>query len=197
MSQVRKALDAADVHMREVDIVLMIGGSSRIPYVREEIRKMFGHRIIELQNADTIIAEGAAIIDGLGLQPVLAKDLCIELSDETLYDIFQKGVLAKPDICKKKVHFYCTDNRDGLAKLVLKERTGRVHEARTNIKEVLSIAVSPDLPSPYNHERVVVDFYLDRDLVLHVAGKGATQKNAASCEIFDLCFGLSLSGEKI
>ncbi len=194
IAEINKALETANVKANEIDVAVLIGGSSRIPLIKESLRKMFGYRIVEMKNADSVIAEGAAIIDALNLQPIMARDLCVELSDGTDIEIFESGVFANPEICKKQVHFYCTDNRDGIAKLVLKEHAGRIHATRPLTKNILSIPINSELPAPYNHERVIVDFALDRDMVLHVSGKGATQRHNSSCEIFNLCFGLSLSG---
>jgi molecular chaperone DnaK (HSP70) len=196
INEVLKTLENANVTVREVDQVLLIGGSSRIPLVRQGLREMFGHRIAEVKNANTIIAEGAAIIDAEGLQPVLARPLNVELSDETLFEVFGSGFVANSNVCRKKVHFFCTDNRDGEAKLVLKELAGRIAPTRRLTKEVLSIPVSSQLPQPYEHERVTVEFALDDDMVLHISGKGATQSKGSSCQIYDLCFGLRLWGEK-
>jgi len=194
LMEIRNALDAANVVAKEVDQVLLIGGSSHIPLVRQHLRELFGHRIVEIGNANTIIAEGAAIVDAEGLQPVLARSLNIELSDGTLYEIFKPRTLADPNVCHKKVNFFCTDNRDGVAKLVIKELAGRIDANRPLMKRVLSIPVSESLPMPYQHERVTVDLGLDEDMILHISGKGATQDIGASCEIYDLCFGLRLEG---
>lgn len=146
----------------------------------------------EIEKADAIIAEGASIVDALGLQPVLARSVNVELSDGSLYEISKAGEIANPEVCRKKVNFFCTDNRDGQAKLVIKEVAGRKSSARPFTNEVLSIPVSPDLPKPYNHERVTTDFALDYDMVLHVAAKGATQTTGARREIYKLCFGLRI-----
>ena len=194
MTEVNNALDTANIESQEVDRIILIGGSSRIPFVRQRLRELFGHRIVELKNASTIIAEGAAIIDAEGLQPVLSRPLNIELSDGTLYEVFSSGTIADKNICHKAVDFYCTDNRDGQAKLVLKEHAGRIDGSRPLMKKTLNIPVSPKTPRPYNHERVAVDFALDEDMVLHVSGKGATQINGTRCQIYDLCFGLRLEG---
>lgn len=194
INEIKKALDAANVAAKEVDHVLLIGGSSRIPLVRKHLREMFGHRIVEIHNASTIIAEGAAIVDAEGLQPVLARSLNVELSDGILYEVFSPGIIADPNVCYKKLNFFCTDNRDGEAKLVIKDLAGRIDATRPLMKKVLSIPVSDVLPKPYQHERVTVDFALDKDMILHVSGKGATKEKGASCEIHDLCFGLRLEG---
>lgn len=190
--QINKALEAANVTGQEIDLVLLIGGSSRIPFVRHKLREIFGSRIVEIPNADTIISEGAAIIDAEGLQPVLSRPLNVELSDSSLYEVFPAGIIADKNICHKAVNFYCTDNRDGQAKLILKELAGRIDGSRPLMKEILNIPVNKMIPMPYDHERVTVDFALDEDMILHVAGKGATQEYGAKCQIIDLCFGLRL-----
>lgn len=190
--QINKALEVANITSQEIDLVLLIGGSSRIPFVRHKLREIFGYRIVEIPNANTIISEGAAIIDAEGLQPVLSRPFNVELSDNSLYEVFPAGIIADKNICHKAVNFYCTDNRDGQAKLILKELAGRTNSSRPLMKNFLNIPVNQELPTPYNHERVSVDFALDEDMILHVAGKGATQENGAKCQIFDLCFGLRL-----
>jgi len=192
IGEIEKALDVAGITSREVDIALLVGGSSRIPVLHKFLREKFGARMHEVEKADAIIAEGAATIDALGLQPVLARSVNVELSDGSLYEIFKAGEIANPEICRKRVNLFCTDNRDGQAKLVIKEVAGRKSSARPLTNEVLSIPVSPDLPKPYNHERVTADFALDEDMVLHVAAKGATQTVGTSCEIYKLCFGLKI-----
>jgi molecular chaperone DnaK (HSP70) len=196
ISQVRKALEEANVNAKEVDQVLLIGGSSRIPLVRQKLREMFGYRIVEIENANTIIAEGAAIVDTEGLQPILARSLNLELSDKTLYEVFSAGFIADPNVCHKKLNFFCVDNRDGEAKLVLKDLAGRIDATHPLMKKVLSIPVSNSIPERYQHERVTVEFVLDEDMILHVSGKGATQGKGATCEIFDLCFSLRLEGDR-
>jgi len=192
IGEVEQALEVAGITSREVDIVLLVGGSSRIPLLHKYLREKFGARMHEVARADAIIAEGAATIDALGLQPVLARSVNVELSDGSLYEIFKAGEIASPDICHKQVNFFCTDNRDGQAKLVIKEIAGRKSSARTLTNEVLNIPVSKTLPKPYNHERVIADFALDEDMVLHVSAKGATQDTGAKREIYKLCFGLKI-----
>lgn len=197
LSEVRRALETANVNAKEVDQVLLIGGTSRIPLVRDRLRDLFGHRIVEVQNANTIIAEGAAVVDAEGLQPSMGRSISVELSDGTLYEVFKGGLVADTNVCRKKINFFCTDNRDGEAKVVVKDLAGRVSATRPMLKNVLSIPVSSSLPKPYQHERVTVDFVLDDDMVLHISGKGATQDQGASCQIYDLCFGLKLQGGQV
>jgi len=174
-------------------LVLLIGGSSRIPVVRREMQERFGSRVIYVKNADTIIAEGAARVDYLGMQPVLARSLGVRLADGAFYELLSAGTMAKPGVCEKRINFFCTDNRDGEAKLVLVEK----YEGREMNERVLGIPVSRSLPRKYNDcERVSVTLGLDEDLILRAFGKGATQEKGASAEYYDLLFALDTSGAK-
>lgn len=194
MAKVDAVIEEARLTPGDVDLVLLIGGSSRIPLVKREMQERFGYRIAHVKNADTIIAEGAALIDYLGLRPVLARSLGVRLSDGAYFELFPAGTLAKPGICEKTINFFCTDNRDGEAKLVLVEK----YEDREINERVLGIPVSRSLPARYNDsERVSVTLSLDEDLILRVFGKGATQQTGAAAEYHDLLFALDTRGVRV
>jgi molecular chaperone DnaK len=191
MAKVDSVIDEARLAPRDVDLVLLIGGSSRIPLVRREMQERFGSRVTYVKNADTIIAEGAARMDYLGMQPVLARSIGVRLADGAFYELFPAGTLAKPGVCEKRINFFCTDNRDGEAKLVLVEK----YEGREMNERVLGIPVSRELPRKHNDsERVTVTLSLDEDLILRAFGKGATQERSASAEYHDLLFALDTGG---
>jgi len=191
LAKVDAVTEEARLTPRDIDLVLLIGGSSRIPLVQREMQERFGSRITHVKNADTIIAEGAALVDYMGMHPVLARSIGVRLSNGAFYELFPAGTMAKPGICEKTINFFCTDNRDGEAKLVLVEK----YEGREMNERILGIPVSAELPRKYNHcERVSVTLSLDEDLVLRVFGKGATQERHASAEYHDLLFALDISG---
>jgi len=190
--QVDRALDAAGLRTRQVDLVLLIGGSSRVPLVQRTMRERFGHTVVNVANANSIIAEGAAIADALGLGPAFAASVAVELSDGTHHEVFKAGDLAKPEICNKTLNFFCTDNRDGVGRLIVGLADGL--NGKFDRKAIVTLPVSPDLPRPYNHERVTATFHLDEDLVLHVDAKAATQAKGEHEEIIDLRFALSATG---
>jgi molecular chaperone DnaK len=192
VSEVRRIFEITGVNSNTVDTVLLIGGSSRISLIRTRLREIFGHRLVDVKNANTIIAEGAAIIDALGLHPVLSRSISVELSDGTFYEIFKSGIPATSTTCNKKLNFYCTDNRDGYANLIITDELDNMGSVGRQTKEIIPIKVSADLPKPYNHERVTVEFLLDDDLILKVVGKGATKSDGITCELHDLCFGLNV-----
>jgi molecular chaperone DnaK len=194
LSLVHDTLDAAHLSPRQVDDVLLIGGTSLIPMIRDQLHELFGFRLVDVPNADTLIAEGAALVDALGMQPFLARSLVVLLSDDTYFSLFQQGTIASPRTCREALQMFCTDGRDGWARLIVQESAayGNIHQFQT--KTVLPIPVSSNLNGNYHLERVAVDFMLDEDLVLHISGKGATREEGTSVEIVDLCFGLTTQG---
>lgn len=187
--QVNRALEAAGLRARQVDLVLLIGGTSRIPAVQRAMRERFGCTVVNVKNSNSIIAEGAAIADALGLGPAFAASVAVELSDGTHHEVFKAGDLAKAKICNKTINFFCTDNRDGVGRLIVGLTDS--YNGKFDRKAIITLPVSPDLPRPYSHERVTANFYLDEDLVLHVDVKAATQSKGENKEIVDLRFALS------
>jgi molecular chaperone DnaK (HSP70) len=190
MNAMREVLSTGRINEDSVDLVLMIGGSSRIASVQEAMRSIFGSRLIQISNADSIIAEGAAIVDSLNLKPVFASHISVELSDRSLYRVFKKGEVALAGQLLRPLTFYCTDNRDGKANLVVVENESNDTIPHQKTKLTMTIPVDPHLPKPYNHERVKVDFQLDENMILQIKGKGATQEIGEYEEMHHLSFGL-------
>jgi len=190
LRQVDKAIDEASLSAEEIDLALLIGGSSRIPMLRTEMQNRFGGRTVEVPNADTIIAEGAAIVAANGWLPYLARPVQVHLADKSLYTVFESGWVLKPEVSRKEMNFYCTDNREGKARLVIVESMRPGDSSSVQNKQILTISVSANLPRPYNHERVSTRFEIDENLVLCVSAWSATQQAVARASVHDLCFGL-------
>lgn len=190
LRQVDQVIGDAALTPEEIDAALLIGGSSRIPMLRSEMNVRFGARAIDVRNADTIIAEGAAIIAQNDWLPYLARPIQVRLSDGALYTIFERGQILKPEVCRKEVSFYCTDNRDGEAHMVIVEslRPGDTTAVRT--VQILNVPVSAALPRPYNHERVSAVFEIDENLVFWSSAWSATQQSVVHTPVHDICFGL-------
>jgi len=185
LHEIDKALHKANLDRSEITHVLLIGGSSNIPALKRALADRFGSRIKTVENAGTIIAEGAAIIAARQIWPVLAETIGINLSDGSNYKIYDAGTPIKSATGYKPVNMFCTDPRDGQARLVITSE----NNIGITIKDNLVIPVSPDLLK-YRNERVEVKFRFDDDLILHVSGKGATKEKNESLELFDIKFGL-------
>ncbi len=188
LSEVDRVLDEARVQPGEVDRVLLIGGSSLIPALQDEMARRFGMRATNLPNSQTVIAEGAAAIAFFGYEPYLARRVGLRLADGTLLPVFDKDTVL-PQTADKEITLFVTDNRDGEARLVVEEQIREDHrQAAQHL--VLPVPVSRQLPIPYNHERVYARFTIDEDLVLKVTGHGAAEGRQVAGEIHDLKFGL-------
>ena len=187
MSLVDKVLHDARIQASQINQVLLIGGTSRIPLLISEMHKTFGiTKVIELSNADTVIAEGAAIISHYDWQPYLVQPICIQLADKSHYPVFDSGTILKPDAAKKEVVFFCTDNREGEGRLIITENLGnRGHQ----VKEIINIPISTVLKKIYE-ERVVADFHVDQDVILRISAKGSVKGKPVYTDIHDLCYGL-------
>jgi len=112
------------------------------------------------------------------------------LADRSLYTVFESGWVLKPEASRKEINFYCTDNRDGEARLVVVESRRPGDSSAIGTKQILNVSVSSDLPRPYNHERVSSVFEIDENLVLWVSAWSATQEEVVHVPLHDLCFGL-------
>lgn len=191
---VSEVLKTANLMDRQVDEVLLIGGTSRIPFIHEKLHERFGPRITHVDDADMIIAEGAAVVASLNMRPFLARTIAIALADGQYFPVFSAGLPAIPSACREKLSMFCTDNRDGWARLIVAEGIHSDEHVQYHTKGNLPIRVSASLAKPYRPERVDVDFTLNDDLVLEITGRGATrpEQEDARTTISDLCFGLSL-----
>lgn len=189
MSRVKSVLENAHLQSSQVNRVLLIGGTSRIPLLIQEMYKMFGvTKVVEIPNSNTVIAEGAAIISHHNWKPELVRPICIQLSDDSYYTVFDRRTILDPSSARKEVDFFCTDNRDGEARLIITEN----QVGKQQVKEILNIPVSRVLKDIYK-ERVRVDFYVDGDVVLKINAKAYVKNEPSSTEIHDLYYGLRFS----
>ena len=187
MSLVEKVLHDSRVQASQVGVVLLIGGTSQIPLLDRNMRDTFGTaKVCRISNADTVIAEGAAIISYYDWQPFLVKPLCVQLSDQSFYTIFDKGTILKPETAEKEISFFCTDNRQSEGFLILADQELNRYITRD---KVLNIPISKTLQNIYV-ERVISNFKIDSNIVLNVSAKGSIKGVPIHAEFHDLCYGL-------
>ncbi len=187
MGLVDKALHNACLQASQISEVLLIGGTSRIPLLINEMHKTFGvTKVVQLSNADTVIAEGAAIISYHNWQPYLVQPICIQLADQSYYNVFDSGTILKPDTAQKEVIFFCTDNREGEARLII---TTNLNGHSYQVKEIINVPISKVLKEIYK-ERVIADFRVNQDVILRISAKGSIADKPIYTDIHDLCYGL-------
>ena len=187
MRLVDKVLRDARLQTSQINQVLLIGGTSRIPLLINEMYKTFGvTKVIQIPNADTIIAEGAAIISYHNWQPYLVQSIGIQLADDSFYTVLDSGTILKPGATQKEVVLFCTDNREGEGRLIITEK---LNSQEHKVKEIINVPISKVLQKIYS-ERVIANFTVDKDVILRISAKGSVKDKPIYTDIHDLCYGL-------
>jgi molecular chaperone DnaK len=185
MDRVKKpfnqALEDAKVKAGEVDEIIMVGGSSRMPQVQELVKKLTGKEPNRSVNPDEVVAIGAAIQAGvLGgeVKNIVLLDVTpLSLGVETQGGIFDKLIDRNTTIPTKKSRVYTTaaDNQPEVEIHILQ---GERPMARDN-KSLGRFHLAGIPPSPARVPQIEVTFDIDANGILHVSaqekGTGAKQ----------------------
>jgi molecular chaperone DnaK len=176
-----QALDDAKVKANEVDEIIMVGGSSRMPQVQELVKKLTGKEPNRSVNPDEVVAIGAAIQAGvLGgeVKNIVLLDVTpLSLGVETQGGIFDKLIDRNTTIPTKKSRVYTTaaDNQPEVEIHILQ---GERPMARDN-KSLGRFHLAGIPPAPARVRQIEVTFDIDANGILHVSaqekGTGAKQ----------------------
>jgi molecular chaperone DnaK len=173
MEPVRKALSDAKKTPQQIDEVVLVGGSTRIPLVQEVVKKFFGKDPHRGVNPDEVVAIGAAVQAGVLAGDV--KDLVLldvtplSLGVETLGGVMTVMIARNTTIPtqKKEIFSTATDNQPSVEVHVLQgERT----EARYN-RTLGKFHLEGIMPAPRGMPKVEVTFDIDANGILSVHAK--------------------------
>ena len=179
MGPVRQAMKDSGLSTGEIDKVLMVGGSSRIPAVQEAVKKFIGKEPFKGINPDECVAIGAALQAGvLGgeVKGLLLLDVTpLSLGIETMGGINTKIIDRNTTIPVKKSQIFSTaaDNQPSVEVHVLQ---GEREFARDN-KTLGVFHLDGIMPAPRGIPQIEVTFDIDANGIVHVSAKDlGTQK---------------------
>ncbi len=167
------ALKDAGLTTSQIDEVILVGGSTRIPKVQEIVEKFFGKKPNKGVNPDEVVAIGAAIQGAVltgEVKDVLLLDVTpLNLGIETMGGIFTAMIPANTTIPTKKTEIFSTasDNQPGVEIHVL--QGDRPMAAQNKSLGKFNLTDIP--PAPRGVPQIEVTFDIDANGILHVSAK--------------------------
>ncbi|MEX2564365.1 MAG: molecular chaperone DnaK [Cyclobacteriaceae bacterium] len=173
MDPVRKAMKDSGLSPSDIDEVILVGGSTRIPKIQEEVEKFFGKKPSKGVNPDEVVAIGAAIQGGVltgEVKDVLLLDVTpLSLGIETMGSVFTKLIESNTTIPTKKSEVFSTaaDNQPAVDIHVLQ---GERPMAKDN-RSIGRFQLTDIPPAPRGVPQIEVTFDIDANGILNVSAK--------------------------
>lgn len=176
----RKALKDAGMTTNDIDEIILVGGSTRIPRIQEAVEKFFGKKPNRGVNPDEVVAVGAAIQGGVlsgDVQDVLLLDVSpLSLGIETMGGVYDVVIEANSTIPTRKSKVYSTasDNQPSVEIHILQGERPMAKDNRTVGRFILDGIP----PAPRGVPQVEVSFDVDANGILNVSAldKGTGKK---------------------
>jgi molecular chaperone DnaK len=184
MGPVRMALADSQLQPAEIDEVVLVGGSTRVPLVRRMVEHLFGRRPHAELDPDQVVALGAAVqadILSSGVKDMLLLDVTpLSLGIETMGGVVAKIIPRNSTIPASAQEMFTTgvDNQTGIDLHVLQGERELAADCRSLARFQLRVA-----PGPAGLARIEVKFLIDANGILQVSAKDLRTDEQQSLEV--------------
>ena len=169
----RLALKDAGLKAADIDEIILVGGSTRIPKIQQVVEEFFGKKPNKSVNPDEVVAIGAAIQGGVltgDVKDVLLLDVTpLSMGIEVMGNMYDVVIEANTTIPSKKSKTYSTaaDNQPSVEIHIMQGERPMARDNRTVGRFILGDI----MPSPRGVPQIEVTFDMDANGILHVSAK--------------------------